>query len=61
MRAAVFFPSFFSRALCGGGIAKVCLEDRVKIFPIALPFDESKLYYRELKRKFVNNPWKTFF
>jgi hypothetical protein len=52
MREAIFFPLFFSRALCGE-ISKVCLEDRVRFFPIALPFDESKLYYRELKRKFV--------
>jgi hypothetical protein len=51
MREAVCFPSFFSRALCEG-ISKVCPEDRVRFFPIALPFDESKLYYWELKRNF---------
>jgi hypothetical protein len=60
MREAVFFPLFFSR-FSAGGILKVCPEDRVRYFPIALPFGESKLYYRELKRKFVTNPWEKRF
>jgi hypothetical protein len=51
MREAVFFSSFFSMALCGG-ISKFCPEDCVRFFPIAVPFDESKLYYWELKRNF---------
>jgi len=60
MREGCSPPPFF-QGLSAWGILKVFPEDRVRFFTVALLSGESKLYYRELKRKFVNNPWKKVF